>query len=75
MPAQILPWIFVALNKLPPVIEPPDPRPVIILPVEILPVTDKLDNVPNAVIYGWLLVVNVDPELPVYVGNKFNTFE
>ena len=29
------------------------------LPFVMLPVTDKLDNVPTLVIFGWALVVNV----------------
>ena len=47
----------------------------ITLPAPILPDTDRLANVPNAVIYGWLLVVRIEPELPVYVGNADITFE
>ena len=59
------------------------------LPVEILlatkvpdvirlPVANKLPLTVillNVVIYGWLPAVNIEPELPVYVGNNDVTFE
>ena len=70
---QVLAWILFVLIKLPPTIDPPDPANI--LPAVIFPVTVRLANVPNDVMYGWLPVVNVDPELPVYVGNADITFE
>ena len=47
---QVLAWILFVLIKLPPTIDPPDPANI--LPAVIFPVTVRLANVPNDVMYG-----------------------